>query len=142
MTEIRNMGLQFDEGAIQAGHKVEIVRLADPYSPGRQCKFRPLPGNKYVLIDVAVTNTDVMPVVASFSDFSLETDRGRKYNPICMPDLDDDYGAARCPGPGQTENGSLLFEIPLIATPLSLWEEIAGEANLLQMPDLGTEAVA
>ncbi|RJQ45058.1 MAG: DUF4352 domain-containing protein [Gaiellales bacterium] len=128
-------------GVVQPGHRIQVVDMIDPYRPDRLCRYRPLPGNKYVLLTVSVTNSGVMPVVASFSDFSLETDRGRKYNPIVMPDMEDDFGAARCPSPGQTETGSLLFEIPLIALPVGLLEAVSGEENRLGLPASDGQAI-
>lgn len=125
----------------QTGHKVEILELIDPYLPDRSCRYRPLPGNKYVMLRVAVTNTDIMPLVASFSDFSLETDRGRRHRPIIMPEMEEDFGAARCPAPGQSDAGMLLFEIQLIAAPVALWEEISGQERPVVIPGNGDAAV-
>ncbi|MHB0914337.1 MAG: DUF4352 domain-containing protein [Thermoleophilia bacterium] len=137
---IRSIG--FEDEAFQAGHRVGVVSLLDPYRPDRLCKYRPLPGNKYVLVTVAITNTDIMPVVASFSDFSLETDKGRKFVPIIMPDMADDFGAARCPAPGDSETGSLLFEVPLLSSPVALYENIDGQERRVALPSADTEAVA
>lgn len=130
------------DDAFQVGHRVEAVRVVDPYRPSRRCKYRALPGNKYVLITVAIHNTGLMPVVASFSDFRLETDKGRKYAPMVMPDLEDDFGAARIPAPGESDSGTLLFEVPLIASLACLWEQIDAVAGRVELPGLVKEAVA
>lgn len=131
----------FEEDSFQAGHRVDVVNILDPYRPDRLCKYRPLPGNKYVLMTVAITNTDLMPMVASFSDFSLETEKGRKYAPIVMPDMEDDFGAARCPAPGDSETGSLLFEVPLLSSPVALYESIDSQERRIALPAIDTEAV-
>lgn len=123
-------------------YNIQVKKVVCPYRPDRRLNYRPLPGNMFMLVTFSIENIGQMPVVASFSDFKVESDKGRLYSPIILPDMDDDFGAARCPAPGKAETCTLLFEIPVIAVPVALWEEIGSRRRMIRLPGFDSDPVA
>lgn len=118
---------------INQSFSVTATALSFPYTPTDE-RYAPEPGYQYVLVTVTVKNTGELPVVATSSDFSLEMDNGELYQPSVLVGLDNDFGAARSPIPGSDESGTIAFEVPETALPVSLWQEIGPEKGEVQLP--------
>lgn len=118
---------------INQSFTVSATALNFPYTPPDE-RYAPEPGYKYALVTVTVRNTGEFPVVAASSGFSLEMDNGKFYQPSILIGLDDDFGAARSPIPGSEESGTIAFEVPETALPVSLWQEIGPEKGEVLLP--------
>jgi len=124
---------QENSSLINQSFTVTATMLYYPYTPAGG-SLLPEPGYQFVLVGVSVRNTGENPVVASYSDFTLEADDGGRYLAAVVTDLDDDFGAARSPIPGSEESGTLAFSIPATAKPVMLWQEIGPEAAPVPLP--------
>lgn len=133
LDEARRKVEEATTGLINQSYTVTATELSYPYVPADE-SFAPEPGYQYVLVTVSVKNTGENPVVASYRDFTLETDDGERFLAAMVTDLQDDFGAARSPIPGSEETGTLAFEIPDTAAPVALWEEIGPEPNKVTLP--------
>lgn len=125
-------------GDLQVRHSIEVARLVCPLDTSSTFR-KPAAGMQFALVEVTISNESSRELIISPADLELEMDDGARFYFDLEFETSNTLPTVDTISPGTSLSGTIVYQVPLGATPVALVETMGNQQTRVELPPAEAE---